>query len=396
MNAALRPYITTGVALVGAGVIAMAPMTPISTDLQVHSSALPVYQSAAINLLAQQTPQQVYNDVLQRAGENAAALFTSFAQNPTPILSAILANLTGTGDDLTRAFTDAAERSSEALQNDVPELLAQARKQFDGGDVTGGVSSLLAALVAPVTPFNGVSTEVAQALGEPFVNLGRVITALAQPQFTTGLVLSLVGPVISTVGATSVAIQRVVDALGSNDPNAVTYALAIAPATILDGLLNGGYGPDLSPLMAGGSADPSTAFIARRKVLAGGLLSGVQVVDRETASLADRADAVDPDARILPGPIGGLQAVRLTVARAISNRKFVAANDATLAQAKSVTLNVAADQSASGDQTDLTPKAPTDSTPKKSRTLGLRAGSHPAASVHKAERVGKHRKADSK
>ena len=300
---------------------------------------------------------------------------------------------------MTNAFREATDRSTDALKNQVPELLAQAQKQFDGGDTAGGIDSLFAALLAPVTPFNAVGGVLASALGQPLANLGQVVTALSRPEFVTGLTLSLVGPLISTVGAAGVAFQDVVDAFGSGDPTRITNALVKAPATILDGFLNGGYGPDLSPLLTGGIAAETatlagdgTARIERRKVYAGGILSGVQVAKAE-----ERSIAIDDGSRILPGPIGGLQATRLTVARALNSRRYLAAAaDVNVASEKSVTLTVAPSVDASTEKVasvgDSTPKADTDGKVKRPRATGLRAGAHKAPSVQK---VGKHRKADS-
>jgi hypothetical protein len=357
---------------------------------------VPVYHVGAIDLAAKRASVlRAYTEVLMQAGENTGQLVGSYIRDPAPIVGQIARNLLGTGQDFGRAVSDALSRSVDALRNDVPPLLKQAREQFQSGDVSGGVDSLLAALVAPLTPFNEVGGAIAAALGQPFASIGRVVTALAQPEFVVGAVLSVLGPVISTVGATGVAIQHIFDAVGGGNaseqlavgtkaPGALIRALAVAPATILDGLLNGGYGPDLSPLLGRpASTEEAAALIERGRVLAGGLLSGVQVKRAERA-LVDRAAVIGEGDRILPGPIGGIQAVRLTVARAISPRvKYAEAADATVAQGNSVTLTV----------------APADSNAKRTRALDARAASQDSAKVQKPVRqtkasdgVGKHRK----
>lgn len=309
MHATIRPYVTTGLALVGAGVIAVTPLASTPVQSQAHSPAVPVSQSAAVKLMAmQQSVPEVYADVFQRATQNAQLLATAYAEDPAPILSAILGNFGngGTKAELTLVGSDQS-----------------------------------------TTP------------------IGGVINLLSNPQFAIGLTLTMVGPVISTVGATGVAIQSVVQALGTGDVNAVVTALAIAPATVLDGLLNGGYGPDLSPLLQlgtdTGGADPN--FVAPRRVLAGGLLSppaGLTSVD-------PRSDALDDGGRILAGPIGGFQQARVAVARAISpQQRYIAASDATLASSKTVSANT-----------------------NGARALGSRVG---AQRLSKAtERIGKHR-----
>ena len=40
MHLALRPYVTTGVAIVGASVIAVAPIAPLPADIQIPNPAV--------------------------------------------------------------------------------------------------------------------------------------------------------------------------------------------------------------------------------------------------------------------------------------------------------------------------------------------------------------------
>ncbi len=52
---------------------------------------------------------------------------------------------------------------------------------------------------------------------------------------------------ISGLGAAGAATQNVIDAVRTGDPRQVVNAILTGPATILDGVLNGGFGPDLGP-----------------------------------------------------------------------------------------------------------------------------------------------------
>ena len=57
------------------------------------------------------------------------------------------------------------------------------------------------------------------------------------------------GPLISGPGAAGAAIQDVEDALGSHNPTGIVIALIGAPATLVDGVVNGGFGTGLDPLV---------------------------------------------------------------------------------------------------------------------------------------------------
>lgn len=159
MQLALRPYVTTGVAIVGASVIAVAPIVPTPTEIQV----------------------------------------------PNPLVQ--------------------VDRSVTLTANEIEDAFNQLI--FAATDIGLRLATLPAPLVAQLL---GVSNEEAQA----FLALGAV---------------GLAGPLISGPGAIGSAIQDVVDQLGSGNFAALLNALIGAPATVIDGFVNGGFGPDLSPLL---------------------------------------------------------------------------------------------------------------------------------------------------
>ncbi len=173
MHQALRPYVTTGVALVGASVIAVAPIAPTPPDLKL---ANPVVQAErAIEL----TANEIQNAFNALAFGGAQALVT-LAQLPAPLVAQIL----------------------------------------------------------------GLPSDEAAAL------------------FLAGGALGLFGPLISGTGAIGTALQRIAD---SDNLEQLISNLIGVPGTLIDGVVNGGYGPDLDALLTGLSPIP---------VVAGGLLRG--------------------------------------------------------------------------------------------------------------------------
>ena len=85
MHAAIRPYATGGIALVGASVIAVSPIAPPLPDIHLPN---PAHVAASVELAAATS----YAQVFQEAVANAQALLTTFMANPTPILSQIAKN----------------------------------------------------------------------------------------------------------------------------------------------------------------------------------------------------------------------------------------------------------------------------------------------------------------
>jgi hypothetical protein len=161
MQLSLRPYVTTGVALVGATVIAAAPMQPVMpADIQISNPTVPVER--AVELTANEI-QDAVNGLILRG--------------------------TGLGLTLTVPVT----------------------------------AAFIGALAPDLIPAGATAEDVA-----------------------TVLLLSLNGPLISGPGSIGTALQNIVDADGLS--NILIATLLGAPSTIIDGFVNGGYGPDLAPL----------------------------------------------------------------------------------------------------------------------------------------------------
>jgi hypothetical protein len=114
--------------------------------------------------------------------------------------------------------------------------------------------------------------------------------------------------VISTSGAVGPAIQDVIGAVGWGNTQNILNALIAGPGIVLDGFLNGGYGPNLAALVVSMPPIPPSV-----DVLAGGILS--------------RGAIISPTKVILPGPI----AVVLTQRNQIATATDPPAQSSTLA-----------------------------------------------------------------
>ena len=271
MHAAIRPYATGGIALVGASVIAVSPIAPPLPDIHLPN---PAHVAASVEL--------------------AAAALAATPPSYAEVIQEAIAALQTTGGAI-----------GTALTTTVPPLLQAALNDLASGNVEGATNNVLTAILAPVFPITGLIPPLSAVLTQPLTNLGLTNLVNAINAIEAGGVLSplamavtgVLGPVLSGAGAFGVAVDNVGSAITAGDPQAVLNAVVNGPATIVDGVLNGGFGPDLS----------SFAGIAGIKVVAGGLLSGgLAVLPGSPLTIQ------------LPGTINSLEALATAFATALT------------------------------------------------------------------------------
>ncbi|WNG89278.1 hypothetical protein C6A87_008950 [Mycobacterium sp. ITM-2016-00317] len=189
MASSIRPWVTTGVALVGVGVIAFAPVDPgpAFADVPITNSAVDV--AAAPN------PLDYYPQMLMRSLDNAGDRFGEYLAAPLPIVTAV-------ADNQRAAFADvvAAVRSGDPL---------------------------------------AIAEAVARSVTVPVVNLVRVAGSGEPFRTAAGLIVRLALPVAGGALATGSAVLDVVKALLRLDAVGAFGALTNIPARIVDGFLNG-------------------------------------------------------------------------------------------------------------------------------------------------------------
>lgn len=283
MQVAIRSYLIAGMSAVTASAIAL---TPVSAPPEIHIS------SPAVSLAA--SPIDTYALVLQQALTNSGELLQAFLADPAPVLTQVATNQLASFGVLAETFGTYAQTSVALLTTVVPSLLQQATNQLLAGNVEGAINSLQTAGLATLSPILQLPAPITAVLTQPVQNMINVISALTDPN-TVGIIgLGLIGPGVSAIGATGTAIQNVLNAVGSGDLVQVFNAIATAPATIADGFLNGGYGPDLGSLVGSPVA-----------VYAGGLLS------------SRRVEPGVPPTVFAPGPIAAFGEVKDIIAGAL-------------------------------------------------------------------------------
>ena len=143
MQSALRPYVTAGVALVGASAIAVTPVTVPPPDIDIRDTA--VQLSALVN------PIDVFTPIFEAALENAQAVGEAIAANPAPILEQVIANQLGSIGNI-----GAGIEAQIGVIPRLPELLGDTIESQLGnlGDLAGLGQTFLANALGVITEWH--------------------------------------------------------------------------------------------------------------------------------------------------------------------------------------------------------------------------------------------------
>ncbi len=226
MRAAIRPYVTTGVALVGATAIAVTPIAATPPDVRV---ANPAVQLAA-------SPFDAYEAFFDNSRDNLEGLI-SLALAPVPTLPFTLDDLISQALEV-----DANVTSFQLLLSGLPgqisslDQLTRMFLQAASGELqAGNVADALDVLL--YTALFGGSGLVGFAL-YPAALLGLDVEELT-PELAGALLNAAVAPALSAMSVGGHVTQDVLDALRSGNYQGIPGDLIAAPALMANGVLNG-------------------------------------------------------------------------------------------------------------------------------------------------------------
>ncbi len=191
MQIKIRRYVTAGVALVGASVIAVAPLHPQTADVVRPASH-------AVQLAAVPSPFEVYSEVAERTAENVANLAEAYFADPFPITGA-------------------------TIDNQLADLVDAAAALGDG-DGSAAFASVVDAIIEPLR----IPGAWNAALDDK-INM----------EYGEWAMFMVFGSAIAGFGAAFLALQDVFEAAAAFDLIGVVNAVVNIPALIIDGILNG-------------------------------------------------------------------------------------------------------------------------------------------------------------
>ncbi len=274
MNAAVRPYATAGVALVGASVIAISPLAPPMPDLQAVQRSV---SSVGVELSAAMNPIENWIQVFQKSAANLGAIGQQIGDSPAPILKQIVLNQMAAFEDLKTRFDSNATVVKQILDG-APNTIATARGQLQSGNIVGAFDTFNNQIVIPLA-LAGVTaiSDLTRPLVSTVNNFAKAFATLPDSVFQ--IILPMTFPLVSTINAAVQATQDLYDGVVAGDPAAVVNTLVNLPANLVDGFLNGSgtilgfinapglltpYDPNFGFLASG----PISSLIALRDVIA--------------------------------------------------------------------------------------------------------------------------------
>lgn len=258
MQRALRPYMspymTAGVVVVGASLIAVTPMGPSASEI--HNWAVRLASADAGAVVAPEFPIYTFQDLVTQTTANIQGLQTEYAADPTPIWTQAVDNWTIYSQDITSAMQNADSFLMTDLQN-FPGLLQNWMTDLSQGDifdVIKGVEQYMQSTTADVVdPMLRAGSQIADSMSLNFTNVVQdafglaartqdtVASAVLQP---SGPWLSLLlsapdyAPNAALTAAAGVG-QDISNALNAGDYTTAWDDMLNAPSTILYGYLDG-------------------------------------------------------------------------------------------------------------------------------------------------------------
>ncbi len=237
MHTAVRPYATVGVALVGASVIAVAPVAAPLPDVHIPSLRVPVELTQMVN------PIQTWVEVITTAIANATLLGQAALTPPAPILMQIITNQISYAKALGGGVSDALTYIRTVTLNPSNDfsIFAQVQNaitEIRGGNIAGGVQDLYLAFVTQlIVPALDITGPLQTVITQIFTNALNVANLTSEVIALPFLSLLEVG--LSYAGGFGAAAQAVFDnAVAGNLAGTIT-ALLNGPGVITGALLNG-------------------------------------------------------------------------------------------------------------------------------------------------------------
>ncbi|HEY9264816.1 MAG TPA: hypothetical protein VIQ11_09450 [Mycobacterium sp.] len=243
MQITVRSYLTAGVALAGASVIAVSPVVVTKSDTTMV--ALPT-SSVAVELTAAVNPITAWADVFASAAENAVSIGNTVLQDPAPLLRQLFRNQLGYGETLFTAAQGVVE-GAVAYLDPANEFgfwadIRKAGTQLAAGNIGGAVTTVASALTLGPLFSIGIPLLTSGLLEIPATiaqNFANVVKALTDVATVLPIVTGALGAVLAPINAIGDTIGAAFNALGAGNLVDAVVNLINIPAAAVGALLNG-------------------------------------------------------------------------------------------------------------------------------------------------------------
>ena len=313
-----------------AGAIALTPVQPLPPG----SDLAPALRSAVIvDLAAAIDPFTPWVDTIQAASANISGLVNTWAEQPLPIVEQVgtnvgtyLSELPAIGTIIGQVVANVGNAARAPFAVDLNTL----------DPAHTGVYNLLPQ-VAPDLP---------QGL------LDFLTTSVS------GLLIGLIGPVLSPVLALGSSIRSAVVALQTSDWAGAVNELINIPAVMVNAFLNGGPTIDVTALLA--SSVPPPSVLNSATIALGGLLSqGGSIFNAVALDASVKLSPVLPAIPVVvpAGPPAGVFGSLIAMTNAIAGAIAVTPPAPTATRARSAAAEAAPDATSAGAVEAAVPRA---------------------------------------
>lgn len=285
---ALRSYLMAGVAVAGAGIIAVNPVQPIAPTANPIVRA-EVGLAAATGSLAGlvqaneicdatwkcSNPQEFYAAVWNNTVVGTTATWNQFTAAPFPILAAIAGNQKLYNSITGPAVLGTIQSEWKVFTQTIPAYLVAGVQDLFAGNVLGANNNFSLAFNAPLIPLSLLPAPFSQVGANSGYNWNNVVQNLNTQEHLTNAIYGVLGPFISGSGGFATLSQNIINSLkGGSVQDAINWVIN-APAVIWDSIVNGGYGPVLYTVP--NTIDPLNPLPVAG-VVAGGLLNPQKIL----------------------------------------------------------------------------------------------------------------------
>jgi hypothetical protein len=232
----VRSYLTATTALVGAGAIALSPVSPV--DSNVSDLRAPVIE-ADVGLVAAPFPLQTVLTTGMNAANNVYAVGQGMWAVPAPLLRQMAANLIEYASIEIGAFQTAATAGVQFFGTEFPGIMQAAVAALDAGDFEGFMNGVYNAIFN--TMFK-VLMPMSSALAIPqhiATSLAATAVYLAGAFVTNAGAVVIQGTLPAVTGAIGAGLQSVYDAAAGGNLVGTLVALADLPIAVSNAVLNG-------------------------------------------------------------------------------------------------------------------------------------------------------------
>lgn len=227
MRLALRPYVTAGIALVGAGVIAVTPVT--APPPEIHTQAVQLSATAIDN------PIDVFTPVVEKVDTLVQQAIQSQLDNPFPVVNGLIGKVSADGQHLGAIATVVGQQVFTVAAN-FPVAMGKAAQRAATGDFTGAVGEFTPVFTGPMFQILGQWPLVPAYARQQFVVVGQLVSEAMGVSWSITMGQAL--RVFTVVNAVAGALDELADAIPAGDPgravNAVQHGIANTASAVLN------------------------------------------------------------------------------------------------------------------------------------------------------------------